>query len=186
MIPEKQTRQKQIALGICGSVAAYKACELTRLCVKNGIGVFPIMTAAAQKFVTPLTFQTLARNPVQTDIFAPVLSWEPEHIAIAQKCALLVVAPCTANVLAKITHGIADDSLSAAALAFAPSKIILAPAMNSAMFDNPATQTNIATLRSRGITVIEPAVGELACGDSAKGRMPEPAKIYEIIAARIQ
>ena len=173
-----QTNGKNIALGVCGSIAAYKACELARLFVKNGFGVHVVMTSAAQRFVTPLTFRTLSRNPVNTGLFESVAEWAPDHVALAEKCATLVVAPCTANVLAKIAHGIADDNLSSLALTFSPTRILLAPAMNVAMCENPATSDNIATLRSRGMSVMEPGVGELACGTSAKGRMPEPEEIF--------
>ena len=176
-----QTAQVNIALGVSGSIAAYKACELTRLFVKNGYGVHVIMTAAAQKFVTPLTFQTLSRNPVCTGLFEPVAEWSPGHVALADKCRALVIAPCTANVIAKLAHGIADDALSSAALAFAPERIVVVPAMNVAMYENPATRANIALLRSRGVKVMEPGDGELACGVSAKGRMPEPAEIYRFV-----
>ena len=175
-----------LALGVSGSIAAYKACELTRLFVKNNFDVFVVMTAAAQKFVSPLSFQTLSRNPVYTDMFAPIAAWEPSHVSIADKCAALVVAPCTANVIAKIAHGIADDALSSLALAFGPKRLIVAPAMNVAMFENPATQDNIATLRARGAVVLEPGIGELACGVSAKGRMPEPAEIFKACSALVR
>ena len=178
-----QTQNKNIALGVSGSIAAYKACELTRLFVKNGFGVFVVMTEAAQKFVTPLTFRTLSRNPVNTGLFEDVAEWDINHVALADKCALLVIAPCTANVMAKIAHGIADDALTSTALAFAPSRILIAPAMNVAMYENPATQDNIVLLRSRGVTVMEPGVGDLACGVSAKGRMPEPAEIVKSVVS---
>jgi len=176
-----QTTEVNIALGVSGSIAAYKACELTRLFVKNGYGVYVIMTAAAREFVAPLTFQTLSRNPVYTGLFDPVAEWEPGHVSLAEKCKTLVIAPCTANVIAKLAHGIADDALSAAALAFAPANIVVAPAMNVAMYENPATQDNIALLKKRGVKVMEPGVGDLACGVTAKGRMPEPVEIYEFV-----
>jgi len=174
-----ETADKHIALGVSGSIAAYKACELARLFVRGGYDVHVIMTAAAQQFVTPLTFQTLSRNPVVTGLFDPVAEWSPRHVSLAEKCRLLVIAPCTANVIAKLAQGIADDALSSAALAFAPADIVIAPAMNAAMYENPATQDNIALLKSRGVRVMESGTGDLACGVHAKGRMPEPAEIYE-------
>ena len=169
----------KITLGVTGSIAAYKACELVRLFVKGGYDVRVVMTDAAQKFVTPLTFQTLSRNPVGTDQFALPAEWKPEHIAFADADAV-VVAPATANIIAKMAHGIADDLLSATLLA-TRGKVFVAPAMNDGMWEHPATQANLATLRSRGATVIEPAAGELACGTEGKGRMADPADILQAV-----
>ena len=169
----------RITLGVTGSIAAYKACELVRLFVKAGDDVRVVMTAAAREFVTPLTFQTLSRNQVGTDQFAPPDEWRPEHIAFADADAV-VVAPATANVIAKMAHGIADDLLAATLLA-TRAPVFVAPAMNDGMWENPATQANIATLRARGVTVVEPASGELACGTDGKGRMAEPADIFAAI-----
>jgi phosphopantothenoylcysteine decarboxylase/phosphopantothenate--cysteine ligase len=165
-----------IVLGVTGSIAAYKACELVRLFVKNGDNVRVVMTASAQKFVTPLTFQTLSRNYVGIDQFALPVEWKPEHIAYADADAI-VVAPATANIIAKMAHGIADDLLSSTLLA-TRSRIFVAPAMNDGMWDNPATQANLEILRSRGIEIIEPDSGELACGTTGKGRFCAPEKIY--------
>ena len=167
-----------IILGVTGSIAAYKACELARLMAGAGWNVHVIMTAAAQKFVTPLTFQTLSRNPVGTDAFAPVADWKPEHVALAERADLFVVAPCTANFMAKLAHGLADDLLASTALA-TRAPIVLAPAMNDGMWDNPATQDNLATLQCRGVHIVEPADGQLACGVNAKGRMAEPKQIFD-------
>lgn len=169
----------RIVLGVTGSIAAYKACELVRLFAKGGYDVRVVMTAAAQEFVTPLTFRTLSRNPVGTDQFAPPEEWRPEHIAFADAGAV-VVAPATANVIAKMAHGIADDLLTATLLA-TRAPVFVAPAMNDGMWENPATQENIATIRSRGVTVIGPAAGELACGSEGKGRMAEPTDIFNIV-----
>ena len=171
---------RNIVLGVTGSIAAYKACELVRLLTKAGWNVHVVMTAAAQKFVAPLTFQTLSRNPVGTDAFAPVADWKPEHVSLAERADLLLVAPCTANFIAKLAHGIADDLLSATALA-TRAPIVIAPAMNDGMWDNPATQDNLATLRRRVVRVVEPNDGELACGTLAKGRMAEPQDIVNFI-----
>ena len=171
----------KITLGVTGSIAAYKACELVRLFVKGGCDVRVVMTDAAQKFVTPLTFQTLSRNPVGLDQFALPAEWEPEHIAFADADAV-VVAPATANIIAKMAHGIADDLLSATLLA-TRGKVFVAPAMNDGMWANPATQDNLALLRKRGIAIIEPDSGELACGSVGKGRFAAPQTIYDTVVA---
>ena len=165
----------KIVLGVTGSIAAYKACELVRLFVKRGDDVRVVMTAAAREFVTPLTFQTLSRNPVGIDQFALPVEWKPEHIAYADADAV-VVAPATANIIAKMAHGLADDLLSSTLLA-TRSPIFVAPAMNDGMWENPATQANIEILRSRGVRFIDPDSGELACGTSGKGRFAAPEEI---------
>ena len=134
------------------------------------------MTEHARAFVTPLTFQTLSRNPVACDLFADPQDWKPGHVSLAASADLVVVAPATANILAKMAHGIADDSLSALALACRKPKLV-APAMNEGMLDNPATRENLATLRRRGIAVMDCGEGELACGTEGRGRMPEPAEV---------
>ena len=165
----------KITIGVTGSIAAYKACELVRLCVKRGDDVRVVMTAAAQRFVTPLTFQTLSRNPVGTDQFAVPTDWKPEHIAFAEADAV-VVAPATANLIAKMAHGLAAALMSAQLLAtHAP--VFVAPAMNDGMWENPITQENLAALRDRGVTIIEPGTGALACGTEGKGRLAEPEDI---------
>ena len=171
----------KILLGVTGSIAAYKACELIRLFVKNGDEVTVVMTKAATEFVTPLTFQTLSRNPVFVDQFAPPVSWKPEHISLAEAADLVVVAPATANMIAKMRYGLADDLLSATLLA-TRAPIVVAPAMNTGMWESPVTQENIAALKARGVTVVEPGDGELACGVKGKGRMMEPEKIFDIIS----
>ena len=168
---------RKILLGVTGSVAAYKACELVRLFVKNGDEVTVVMTKAATEFVTPLTFQTLARNPVFVDQFAPPVSWKPEHISLAEAADLVVVAPATANTIAKMRFGLADNLLSATLLA-TRAPIVVAPAMNTGMWESPVTQENLEVLRRRGVKVVEPDDGELACGVKGKGRMMEPEKIF--------
>ncbi len=169
---------RRIVLGVTGSIAAYKAAELIRLFIKNGDDVHVIMTPAACEFVTPLTFQTLSRNPVLVDQFAPPVSWKPEHISLAECADLVLVAPATANTIAKMRYGLADNLLAATLLA-TKAPIIVAPAMNTGMWDSPVTQENIATLKARGVTVVEPGDGELACGVSGKGRMMDPAEIFK-------
>ena len=167
-----------ILLGVTGSIAAYKACELTRLFVKAGHDVHVIMTEAATRFVTPLTFRTLSRNPVSIDMFDAPAEWVPGHISLAERADTLVIAPCTANVIAKLAHGLADDMLTATALA-TRAPLVIAPAMNTGMWDNPATQANLVALASRGVTFVDAATGDLACGTSGKGRMADPQAVFD-------
>ncbi len=164
-------------MGVTGSIAAYKACELVRLFVKNGDDVHVVMTDHAKEFVTPLTFRTLSRNPVENAMFADPLEWKPGHISLAEAADVLVVAPATANIIAKMAIGIADDLLSSVALA-TKAPIVVAPAMNTGMWENAATQGNIETLKKRGVRFVEIGNGELACGTSGPGRMPEPEAIF--------
>ena len=171
---------RRIVLGVTGSIAAYKAAELVRLFVKNGDEVHVVMTDAACEFVKPLTFQTLSRNPVLVDQFAQPVSWKPEHISLAEAADLVVVAPATANTIAKMRYGIADNLLTATLLA-TRAPIAIAPAMNDGMWESAVTQDNIAALRERGIKVIDPDSGELACGTSGKGRMMESEEIFKAL-----
>ena len=174
-----------ILLGVTGSIAAYKACELTRLFVKGGHDVHVIMTAAATRFVTPLTFRTLSRNPVALDMFDEPAEWVPGHISLAERADALVIAPCTANVIAKLAHGLADDMLTATALAtHAP--LVIATAMNTGMWENPATQANLATLASRGAAFVDADTGDLACGTSGKGRMADPQAVFEATVTQLR
>ena len=165
-----------VVLGVTGSIAAYKACELVRLLVKRGDDVHVVMTEHARAFVTPLTFQTLSRNSVECDLFADPQDWKPGHISLAAVADIVVVAPATANILAKMAHGIADDLLSSTLLA-TKAPVVVAPAMNTGMWENPVTQANIAALTARGVRVVQPGTGELACGTEGAGRMAEPADI---------
>ena len=164
-------------MGVTGSIAAYKAAELVRLFVKNGDEVHVILTPAACEFVRPLTFQTLSRNPVSVEQFAAPAEWKPEHISLADCADLVVVAPATANTLAKMRYGLADNLLTATLLA-TKAPIVVAPAMNTGMWESAVTQENLAALKARGVTVVEPGDGELACGVKGKGRMMEPEKIF--------
>ena len=168
-----------VVLGVTGSIAAYKACELVRLLVKRGDDVHVVMTEHARAFVTPLTFQTLSRNPVECNLFEDPQDWKPEHISLAAAADLVVVAPATANILAKMAHGIADDLLSSTLLA-TKAPVVVAPAMNDGMWTNPATQANVAALVARGVRVVQPGTGELACGTSGTGRMAEPSEILSV------
>ena len=170
---------RNIVLGVTGSIAAYKAASLVRLLVEQGDDVTVVMTSAACEFVAPLTFKTLSRNKVYVEAFDPSADWKPEHIALAEKADLVIVAPATANTLAKMRYGIADNLLSSFLLAV-KSPIVVAPAMNDAMWENPATQENVAALLKRGVKVVQPGGGMLACGSVGKGRMASPE---EIIAA---
>ena len=170
---------RKILLGVTGSIAAYKAAELVRLFVKNGDTVNVIMTPAACEFVRPLTFQTLSRNPVCVEQFAPIVSWKPEHISLAESADLVLVAPASANTIAKMRYGLADNLLTATVLA-TRAPVVIAPAMNTGRWESPVTQENIAALKARGVTVVEPADGELACGVKGKGRMMDPEQIFQV------
>ncbi len=162
---------KKVLLGITGCIAAYKACEILRGLQRAGVDVEVVMTESAAEFVTPTTFSALSGHPVRTCIFGDQSDAIP-HIRLAQDCDLFLVAPCTGNVLAKIACGIADDLLCAVALA-AHDHMAVAPAMNVHMYDSPATQENLETLKARGVAVIEPESGYLACGDVGRGRLAD-------------
>ncbi|MDD5705990.1 MAG: flavoprotein [Kiritimatiellae bacterium] len=170
----------EIVLGVSGSIAAYKAAELVRLMVKRQWRVSVVMTPSATRFVTPLTFQTLSRNPVVVDHLDVPETWMPEHIALADRADVLAVAPCTANVLAKLAHGLADDALTATALA-CRAPLVIAPAMNDGMWANPATQANVETMRARGAHMVAVGSGDLACGRVGEGRMAEVADIFAAV-----
>src|SRR6204780_92870 len=163
---------KKIVLGVTGSIAAHKAADLASLLTKAKCDVRVVMTADAQRFITPLPFKTLTRNPVVTDLYDEDEGWKPTHIELADAADLLLIAPATANVIAKLAHGLADDALSCIALALNPrAKILVAPAMNGKMWLHPATQQNAATLRERGAEFIGPEKGMLSCGYEGVGRL---------------
>ena len=163
---------KRVVLGVTGSIAAYKAVDLSSRLTKEGCIVDVVMTKDAQEFVTPLPFKTLTRRPVITDLYAEDEGWKPSHIRLADEADLLLIAPATANCLAKLAHGIADDALTCIALALIPSaKLFIAPAMNGKMWLHPATQTNVATLKERGAVFIGPEEGMLSCGYEGIGRL---------------
>jgi len=167
-----------VVLGVTGGIAAYKACELLRLLQKGGAEVQVIMTKNACEFVNPLTFETLSGYPVVTDTFNRPERWSVEHVAMAKWADLFVIAPATANILAKMAAGIADDMLSTTVLATS-APVLVAPAMNSGMYLNAATQANMSLLHSRGIHFVDPASGYLACGDTGVGKL---APVEEIAA----
>ena len=167
---------KHILLGVSGSIAAYLSCDLARRLIKAGAEVQIVMTAGAREFITPLTLQTLTARPVILGMFDEIKQWDVEHVGAAQWADVFVVAPATANVMAKFTYGLADDQLTASFLACEKPKVI-APAMNTAMYENPATRHNEAVLKERGCLIVEPQVGLLACGDVGKGKLAELSDI---------
>lgn len=169
---------KQIILGITGSIAAYKAVLLLRELTARGAEVSVVMTAGAEHFVAPLTFRTLSGRPVLSNLFDPQSDDAVEHVALAERAHAFVVAPATANLLAKAAHGIADDFLTTLLLA-ARCPVLMAPAMDGGMWDHAAVRANVATLRERGVTVLEPEAGALASGWSGRGRLPEIETIVE-------
>jgi phosphopantothenoylcysteine synthetase/decarboxylase len=163
---------KNIILGVTGSIAAHKAADLASLLTKQKCSMHVVMTADAQRFITPLPFQVLSRQPVVTDLFDAEEGWKPTHIEMADQAGLLLIAPATANVIAKLAHGLADDALTCMALALNPkAKILIAPAMNGKMWLHPATQQNVKTLKARGAEFIGPDEGMLSCGYEGIGRM---------------
>lgn len=171
--------KKKIILGVTGGIAAYKSADLCSKLTAEGYDVHVIMTFSAQKLMTERCFQTLSRNPVICSLW-DVPEWKPEHIELSEDANLLVVAPCTANFIGKFTHGIADDALTTTALAFAGT-VLLAPAMNTRMWNAIAVQENCRILRERGVFFIGPETGRLACGDDGTGRMSEVSTIIATI-----
>ena len=171
---------RNIVLGVTGGIAAYKAAEVVSRLVKLGATVDVVMTRNATEFISPLTFETLSARPTVTDTFARPERWEVEHVALAKKAALFVVAPATANLMAKLAAGIADDMLTTTLLA-TRAPILLAPAMNTAMWEAAATQENLARLKGRGVQFVGPEGGRLACGDTGAGRMSEPEDIVQAV-----
>ena len=172
-----------ITLGVTGGIAAYKAADLTSKLTSAGLTVHVVMTESATRLVSPRTFQTLSRQAVTTSLWE-VNDWKPNHVELGRLCKLMVIAPCTANMIAKIAHGIADDALSTAVLAN-PAPLLIAPAMNPVMWQNPAVQENMAILQRRGIMSVGPCAGHVACGPDGVGRMAEVdvimEKIFEIL-----
>lgn len=173
---------KEVLLGVTGGIAAYKAANLTSMLVKKGIGVTVVMTEEATKLVGPKTFEALTRRPVAISM------WEANlvhpHIELARQADVFCIAPATANVMAKAANGIADDLMSTTILAF-EGKLLMAPAMNTVMWEKPATQRNYRQLIEDGVTMLGPEVGRLSCGESGAGRMIEPEKIFEAIVKEL-
>ena len=169
---------KNIVLGVTGSIAAHKAVDIASLLTKAEHKVHVVLTADAQRFVTPLPFKTLSRHAVVTDLYDEEEGWKPLHIVLADSADLLLIAPATANILAKLAHGISDDALTCIALALNPAaRIAVAPAMNGKMWLHPATQANVATLKSRGVRFVGPDEGMLSCGYEGVGRLSLPEQI---------
>lgn len=173
-------KDKTILLGVTGGIAAYKSASLASRLVKAGAEVRVIMTEHATNFINPITFETLTGHKCITDTFDRNFEFQVEHVSLAKKADVIMVAPATANVIAKLAHGLADDMLTTTILASHAPKLV-APAMNTGMYETPVTQDNLALLKKYGMEVIEPAAGHLACGDEGKGKMPEPEILYEHI-----
>lgn len=163
---------KNIVLGVTGSIAAHKAVDLASQLTKEGFNVRVAMTADALRFITPLPFKTMSRHAVVTDLYDEEEGWKPAHIEMADEADLLLIAPATANVVAKLAHGIADDALTCIALALQPAaKLLVAPAMNGKMWQHPATRQNVVTLTQRGVKFVGPEEGPLSCGYEGIGRL---------------
>lgn len=173
-------QDKTVVLGVSGSIAAYKTAYLASALKKAGADVHVIMTGNALNFINPITFETLTGNKCLVDTFDRNFEFSVEHVSLGKKADIMMIAPATANVIGKLASGIADDMLTTTAMA-CRAPIYLAPAMNTAMYENPVTQDNINKLKGYGYHIIEPASGYLACGDVGPGKMPEPADLYEII-----
>ena len=173
-------KDKTIVLGITGGIAAYKAADLASKLTQAGARVEVVMTEAAAKFITPLTLRNITHRPVVTDMFELASEWSEEHVALAEAADAIVIAPATANTIARLAAGIADDMLGTVVLA-TEAPVIVCPAMNDNMYKNPVTQKNAAALKARGFTFIEPEHGRLASGKIGKGRLPETAKIIDTI-----
>lgn len=176
---------KNIILGVTGSIACYKACDLANMLTKEGHSVKVIMTEAGTKFVAPLTFSTLTKNKVYTDMFD---EQEPEyvaHIRLAEEADIMVICPASADFIAKAAAGIADNMLTTTYLAYLNKPVIICPAMNTNMYDNPATQKNLEILKERGVIIVEPKVAHLACGTTGRGALADLDVIHEAIAELI-
>jgi len=168
---------KKIILGITGSISSYKTCELIRLYIKKGYDVWPVLTASAHELVTPLTLETLAGRPVFSDTFVK-RNFTMEHIALKDNAAALVIAPATANIIGKCANGIADDLLSTTYLSVS-CPVIIAPAMNPAMWSHPAVKENTERLVCRGVHFVGPESGKVACGDDGEGRLAKIERIFD-------
>ena len=175
---------KTVVLGVTGGIAAYKAANLASLLKKQHADVHVIMTEHAKEFISPITFETLTANKCLTDTFDRNFKYEVEHVELAKKADLVIVAPATANIIAKCAHGLADDMLTTTILACNCPKLV-APAMNTRMYENPVTQDNLSILKKYGWTIISPAVGHLACGDVGAGKFPDEREILEYIIREI-
>ncbi|MCC8126300.1 MAG: bifunctional phosphopantothenoylcysteine decarboxylase/phosphopantothenate--cysteine ligase CoaBC [Clostridiales bacterium] len=178
-------RGKTVVIGVTGGIAAYKIPNLVSMLVKQGADVNVIMTANAQNFITATTFETLTGNKCLIDTFDRNFQFQVEHVALAKRADIFMIAPATANVIAKVAHGLADDMLTTTFLACQKPKVLV-PAMNTQMYENPITQDNLALCRRYGMQIVEPASGYLACGDTGAGKMPEPAELLDVILQEIE
>jgi len=162
--------KKEVILGVTGSIAAYRACDIVNSLKKAGLNVTVIMTKEAKEFISPLTFQTLSHNRVYSDMFAAPAEWDPIHTSLADKADLIIIAPACANIIGKLANGICDDLLTCVAAA-SSAKVFIAPAMNEKMYANPAIQENIMKLKGRGVRIVGPVKGPLACGHEGVGHI---------------
>jgi phosphopantothenoylcysteine decarboxylase/phosphopantothenoylcysteine decarboxylase/phosphopantothenate--cysteine ligase len=176
---------KNIILGVTGSIAAYKAADIVNIFTKNGYNVDVIMTKGGTAFITPLTLQTLSKNRVYTDVFQEDYPREIKHISLAKKADLLLVAPASADIIGKVANGIADDMLTSVILAIRGIPCILAPAMNTNMYENPIVQNNLKKLKEYGYEIIEPKESRLACGDLGKGALANIEIIVDTVKKRL-
>lgn len=176
---------KNIILGVTGSIAAYKSAEIARQLIKSGANVFCVMTKSATSFISPLTLQTLSKHPVAIELFDPIINWDIEHIELSKKADMVLIAPATANLINKIASGIADDMLTTLILAV-QCPILIAPAMNNRMYQNPITQNNIEKLKAYGMVFIEPESGDLACDEQAIGRLANIRRIMDNIESVLE
>lgn len=173
-------KDKTVVIGVCGGIAVYKACDLVSKLKKTGVNVHVIMTKSATEFVAPLTFQTLSQNYVVEDMFESPKTWDVEHISLAKKADVFVLAPATANAIGKVANGIADDMLTTTIMA-TKAKVLIAPAMNTNMYENPVVQRNIQTLKDLDYKFVEPESGRLACGDIGSGKLASVDTIFNSI-----
>lgn len=180
--PQPLLKGREVIVAVCGGIAAYKVADVVSKLVQLGAGVTVVMTAEATKFVTPLTFEALSGRPVRTSTWDLVETSDPQHIGLTERADLMLVAPATANILAKVAHGLCDDLVSLMVNASA-CPVVFAPAMNNRMWDNRITQENVAKLKGHGYRMIGPEPGWLACRNVGTGRMSEPAKILEEVTA---
>jgi len=182
--PPPVLKGREVVVGVCGGIAAYKVADLVSKLVQLGAGVTVCMTRGAQKFVTPLTFEALSGRPVRTGTFELVESSDPQHIALTERADLMLVAPATNNIIAKVAHGLTDDLVSLMVCA-AACPVVFAPAMNNRMWANPIAQENVAKLKGLGYRFIGPDEGWLACRNVGAGRLSDPAKIVEEVVGML-
>lgn len=181
MAKQKGLEGKTVVLGVTGGIAAYKAALIARHLMELGAEVYVVMTYSATQFVTPLTFQSLTGTPVLVDMFQPQTEWPVEHVFLADKADLVLVAPCTANIIGKIAYGLAEDMVTLTVMA-TKAPVVIAPAMETKMYQNPIVQENIARLKKLGYHFVGPDVGRLASGKEGEGRLAEPDKIVAQVA----